>query len=154
MAWCHSFCLFSYFIAFIHSIDHTHTIHLSVSICRLSSLCKLSGKTLPVVPSRESNPGLPYSKPTRYQLSHAAPWRWQINYSILWSYPKFHWDQTLFGLLSRSLRVMILNMGLRIITLHQFPSLGSPLSQKRLKLVYPIARSEDGTVAKLNCVNV
>jgi hypothetical protein len=26
-----------------------------------------------VVPSRESNPGLPYSKPMRYQLSHAAP---------------------------------------------------------------------------------
>jgi hypothetical protein len=31
------------------------------------------GKHLPVVPSRESNSGLPYSKPTRYQLSHAAP---------------------------------------------------------------------------------
>ncbi len=28
---------------------------------------------LPVVPSRESNSGLPYSKPTSYQLSHAAP---------------------------------------------------------------------------------
>jgi hypothetical protein len=27
-----------------------------------------------VVPSRESNSGLPYSKPTRYQLSHAAPY--------------------------------------------------------------------------------
>jgi hypothetical protein len=26
-----------------------------------------------VVPSRESNSGLPYSKPTRYQLIHAAP---------------------------------------------------------------------------------
>jgi hypothetical protein len=25
------------------------------------------------VPSRESNSGLPSSKPTRYQLSHAAP---------------------------------------------------------------------------------
>ncbi len=30
-------------------------------------------KSLPVVPSRESNSGLPYSKPTYYQLSHAAP---------------------------------------------------------------------------------
>ncbi len=27
--------------------------------------CLLSGKDLPVVPSRESNSGLPYSKPTR-----------------------------------------------------------------------------------------
>jgi hypothetical protein len=35
--------------------------------------CKLSGKNLPVVPSRESNSGLPYSKPTCYQLCHAAP---------------------------------------------------------------------------------
>jgi hypothetical protein len=26
------------------------------------------------VPRRESNSGLPYSKPTRYQLSHAAPY--------------------------------------------------------------------------------
>ncbi len=33
----------------------------------------LSGENLPVVPSRESVPGLPSSKPTRYQLSHAAP---------------------------------------------------------------------------------
>jgi hypothetical protein len=32
----------------------------------------LSVKHLPVVPSRESNSGLPYSKPSRYQLSHAA----------------------------------------------------------------------------------
>jgi hypothetical protein len=34
---------------------------------------KLGGKNLPVVPSRESNWGLLSSKPTRYQLSHAAP---------------------------------------------------------------------------------
>jgi hypothetical protein len=35
--------------------------------------CVLSGDNFPVVPSRESNSGLPYSKPTRCQLSHAAP---------------------------------------------------------------------------------
>ncbi len=29
---------------------------------------------LPRVPSRDSNSGLPYSKPVLYQLSHAAPW--------------------------------------------------------------------------------
>ncbi len=35
--------------------------------------CKLSGENFPVVPRRETNSGLPYSKPTRCQLSHAAP---------------------------------------------------------------------------------
>jgi hypothetical protein len=38
--------------------------------------CRLSGRNLLGVPSRDSNSGLPYSKPARYQLSHAAPWRW------------------------------------------------------------------------------
>ena len=38
--------------------------------------------------------------------------------------------------------------------LHQFLRLGSPSSQIMVKLVYPIARSVDGTVAKLNSVNV
>jgi hypothetical protein len=35
--------------------------------------CMLSGENFPVVPSRELNWGMPYSKPTRCQLSHAAP---------------------------------------------------------------------------------
>jgi hypothetical protein len=35
-----------------------------------------SGKHLPVVPSQESYSGLPYSKPTRDLLSHAAPWKY------------------------------------------------------------------------------
>jgi hypothetical protein len=38
----------------------------------------LSGENLPVVPSRESNSGLPSSKPTRYQLSHAAPFTFTL----------------------------------------------------------------------------
>ncbi len=70
----HSFCLFLYFITFIqskHPITFIQYIRrgLSPSLHRLL----LSGKDLPVVPSRESNSGLPSSKPTRYQLSHAAP---------------------------------------------------------------------------------
>ncbi len=34
--------------------------------------CKLSGENLPVIPNRESNSGLPYSKLTRCHMSHAA----------------------------------------------------------------------------------
>jgi hypothetical protein len=36
--------------------------------------CRLSGRNLPGVPSRDSNSGLPYSKPALYQLSCAAPY--------------------------------------------------------------------------------
>ncbi len=39
----------------------------------LSSLLLLRRGISLVVPSRESNPGLPYSKPTHYFLSYAAP---------------------------------------------------------------------------------
>jgi hypothetical protein len=74
VAVCHSFCLFLFFITFIqynHPITYIQYIRrgLSPSPHRLW----LSGKDLPVVPSRESNSGLPSSKPTHYQLSHAAP---------------------------------------------------------------------------------
>jgi hypothetical protein len=72
------FVYFSYFITYIHSFIQSHSyntfIHrhslrpLSIS----SSLVCSVGKNLPVVPSRELNSDLPYSKPTRYQLSHAA----------------------------------------------------------------------------------
>ncbi len=80
MAWCHSFCLFFIFYS-IYTFIRSHSCNTCTFIRRhllgprsiSSSLCKLSGKTLPVVPSRESNPGLPYSKPTRYHLNHAAP---------------------------------------------------------------------------------
>jgi hypothetical protein len=82
VAGCHSFLFyFSYFITYIHSFiqsrsyntfNHRHLLRpLSIS----SSLVCSVGKHLPVVPSRESNSGLPYSKPTGYQLSHAAPSR-------------------------------------------------------------------------------
>ncbi len=68
------FVYFSYFITYIHSIEFIQYIDLSpfaeVSL-HLLIPCKLSGKNLPVVMSWESNSGLPYSKPTRYQLNHA-----------------------------------------------------------------------------------
>ncbi len=56
------------------------TIHLSVAIRRgLSpSPHRSSEKNLPVVPSRESNSGLSCSKPTCYQLSHAALWKFYV----------------------------------------------------------------------------
>jgi hypothetical protein len=66
--------IFHIFITYIHSYNHIHTIHLSVAIRWGPSpfLHRLFAQwgNLPVVPSRESNSGLPYSKPTRYQLSH------------------------------------------------------------------------------------
>ncbi len=38
MAWCHSFCLFVYFLVqYIHSFHHIHTVHSSVTIRRSSS---------------------------------------------------------------------------------------------------------------------
>ncbi len=58
------------FIQRYHTFIHLHSPGpLSISSLPLCSVWK----NLPVVPSRESNSGLPSSKPTRYQLSHAAP---------------------------------------------------------------------------------
>ncbi len=93
VAWCHSFCLFSYFWAYTFIRSHSYNIfirrHLPGPLSISSSPYKLSGKTLPVVPSQESNPGLPYSKPTRYQLSHAAPY-WATPHHN-WATPHHNW---------------------------------------------------------------
>ncbi len=68
VAVCHSFCIYL-------SLD-TFTQHSFINIgwgpspCLHS--CRLSGWILHGVPSRDSNSGLPYSKPARYQLSHTA----------------------------------------------------------------------------------
>ncbi len=71
--------LFLFFIFLRHTYNHSITFvqYIYPSPFAEASLhffiaCTLSGDDLPVVPSRESNSGLPYSKPTRYQLSHAA----------------------------------------------------------------------------------
>ncbi len=63
-----------FFIFFIPNIPYIYPSPFAGASLHLLIAWKLSGKTLPVVPSRESNTGLPYSKPTPYQLSHAAPW--------------------------------------------------------------------------------
>ncbi len=76
MAGCHSFCLFFIFcITYIHSITFIQYIYPSPfagASLHLLIACKLSGRNLLVVPSRESKSGLPYSKQTRY---HTEPCR-------------------------------------------------------------------------------
>ncbi len=79
VAGCHSFCLFFIFYnthTYIHSItfiQHIYPSSFAGASLHFIIACKLSETNLPVVPSRESNSGLPYSKLTRYQLSHDAP---------------------------------------------------------------------------------
>jgi hypothetical protein len=68
------FVYFSYLMTYTHSFNRIHAIHLSGAIRRgLSpSLHLFIASVGKPEPSRESNLGLPYSKPTRYQLSHAV----------------------------------------------------------------------------------
>ncbi len=74
VAGCHSFCLFFRFCN-IHTfntfIQYIYPSPFAGASLHFLIACKLSGINLPVVPSRISNSGLPYSKSTRYQLSHA-----------------------------------------------------------------------------------
>jgi hypothetical protein len=70
-----------------HTFIQSHsTMHLSVAIrCGLSPSphrLKAQWKTLPVVPSRESNSGLSFSKPTRYRLSHPAPFLFVLSLTV------------------------------------------------------------------------
>jgi hypothetical protein len=58
---------------YIHTIIHSSFINIRWGPSPYLHSCRLSGRNLHGVPSRDSNPGLPYSKPARYQLSHAAP---------------------------------------------------------------------------------
>ncbi len=96
MAGCHSFCLFFIFYSIYTFIQsHSYNTFAEASLHFLIA-CKLSGKNLPVVPSRESNSGLPSSKPTRW-----TPWfqeiikralvfsHWQTSHGYLSSVP-FH----------------------------------------------------------------
>jgi hypothetical protein len=65
VAVCHSFCLFLIFYN-IHTIIQSHLYNtFTKSSLHLIIACKLSGTELPVVPSRELNSGLPFSKPTK-----------------------------------------------------------------------------------------
>jgi hypothetical protein len=76
--WWHDATLFVYFSYFYdrHFFNYIHSTHLSVAIRRGLSPSphrfEAQWESLPVVPSRELNLGLPNSKPTLYQLSNAA----------------------------------------------------------------------------------
>jgi hypothetical protein len=78
----------------VHSFYHIRTVqfircHLPRFLSISSSLVSSVGKTSLGVPSRESNSGLPYSKPTHYQLSYATPWRFTgmalTKISLVWN---------------------------------------------------------------------
>ncbi len=78
VARCHSFWNFIIIFFNVHSYI-TITLHSYFTIRRsLSSwiliASSLSKGSLHGMPNRESNSGLPYSKPTHYQLSCAAPY--------------------------------------------------------------------------------
>jgi hypothetical protein len=68
--------LFIFIFYDIHTFIQSQHIYLSpfaVAFLPFLVACMLSGENFPVVPSRELNSGLPYSKSTRCQLIHAAP---------------------------------------------------------------------------------
>jgi hypothetical protein len=72
----HIYLLFIFHILYMHTFIQLQFIHpspVAEASLHFFIACMLSGEDLPVVPSQESNSGLPYSKPTRSQLSHAAP---------------------------------------------------------------------------------
>ncbi len=75
--WWQDATLFVYFWFYnIHAFIQSQYIHPSpFAEASLHILIAgvLSGENFPVVPSRQSNSGLPNSKQTRCQLSHAAP---------------------------------------------------------------------------------
>ncbi len=79
--------------AFIQSHSYNTFIrHHSPGLLSISSsLVGSVGKNLPLVPSRESNSGLPYSKPTRYQLSHAAPFFGLSHLRYIWGVLMVGW---------------------------------------------------------------
>jgi hypothetical protein len=69
--------LFIFIFYNIHTFIQSQYFHSSAfaeASLHVLIACMLSGEDLPAVSSRESNSGLPYSKPTRCQLSHAAPY--------------------------------------------------------------------------------
>jgi hypothetical protein len=96
------FVYFSYFTMYIHSFNHILTTHLSVAIrWGLSPFLhrfEAQWESLPVVPSRESNSGLPYSKPTPHHTQYGAAFATQLQEFLtncLW----LQWDNLAFFLL-------------------------------------------------------
>jgi hypothetical protein len=88
VAWCHSFVyLWNVTVHTVHSFYNIYTVNSSVAICWGSSTFRHRWPAHRVS-SRESNSGLPYIKPTHYQLSNAAPY-WATR--ILLSYAAPYW---------------------------------------------------------------
>ncbi len=74
VAWCHSFVyLWNVTVHTVHSFYNIYAVNSSVAICWGSSPFRHRWPAHRVS-SRESNSGLPYIKPTHYQLSYAAPY--------------------------------------------------------------------------------
>ncbi len=61
--------IFILYITYMQYITFKQYIHPS-------SFAEVPLHLLPGLPSRESNSGLPYSKPTHYQLSYTTPPDW------------------------------------------------------------------------------
>ena len=100
VAGCHSFCLFFIFL-YIHRFIQSQFIHPSPfaeASLHFFIACMLSGEDLPVVPSREPNSGLPYSKPTRYIILNCF-WQVVVKLTIIQ-----HSDRRLFNLILRAIR--------------------------------------------------
>ncbi len=105
-------CIF--YNTYIYSITFIQYIHPSPFAkvpFHLLIAGQLSGKNLLGAPSRESNPGLPYSKPTHYQLSYPTPslscahpyWAtlhpyWATPHPC-WATPQLYWASTLHYIL-------------------------------------------------------
>ncbi len=65
--------VYFYYSVTIHTFIQSFTHNIRWGPSPYLHSCRLSGRNLPGVPSRDSNSGLPYSKPAHYQLSCAAP---------------------------------------------------------------------------------
>ncbi len=76
-----NFHIFYNIHTYIHTIHSSFAIRWGLSPFLHRWFAQLGN--LLVVPGRESNSGLPYSKPTRYQLSQAAPYDIALR---LWEY--------------------------------------------------------------------
>ncbi len=63
-------CLFFFFT--IHTFIHSFIHNIRSGPSPYLHSCRLSGRNLHEVPNRDSNSGLPYSKPAHYHLSCAA----------------------------------------------------------------------------------
>ncbi len=67
------FCIYFSLYNTVDTFIHHSFINIRWGPSPCLHSCRLSGRNLHGVPSRDLNSGLPHSKPACYQLSHAAP---------------------------------------------------------------------------------